>query len=249
MSSTWNLPLLSSGTPSADFVKLNDAAESLRTLHSSGTAPAAPVAFMLWLDTSTTPDTLKMRNAANGAWVTIVPDVTATGGGLLPLTGGTMSGAIAMGSTKVTGLANGTASGDAVNKGQVDAQPQVFACYIAGFAATLNRPAFVATANLTVTAAYLLSDTATAGSGAGTKYDFQLRNGGTAGAGTTDMLTAAKSTNGAEIGAYDSYDLGAFTTPAMAVGEGMQLRVTMTGTPTSLSAAQIQLVIHYTTTI
>lgn len=40
---------------------------------------------------------------------------------MLPKTGGTMSGAIAMGSQKVTGLASGTASGDAVNKSQLDA--------------------------------------------------------------------------------------------------------------------------------
>lgn len=37
----------------------------------------------------------------------------------LPKAGGTMSGAIAMGSNKITGLANGTADGDAVNLGQV----------------------------------------------------------------------------------------------------------------------------------
>jgi hypothetical protein len=35
-------------------------------------------------------------------------------------TGSTMSGNLAMGSNKVTGLANGSASGDAVNKGQLD---------------------------------------------------------------------------------------------------------------------------------
>jgi len=39
----------------------------------------------------------------------------------LPLVGGTMSGAIAMSSNKITGLANGTASGDAVNYGQFGA--------------------------------------------------------------------------------------------------------------------------------
>lgn len=37
----------------------------------------------------------------------------------LPLSGGTMSGAIAMGSNKITGLATGTASGDAVNYDQI----------------------------------------------------------------------------------------------------------------------------------
>jgi hypothetical protein len=39
----------------------------------------------------------------------------------LNLSGGTMSGAIAMGSNQITGLAAGTLSGDAVNKGQLDA--------------------------------------------------------------------------------------------------------------------------------
>ena len=38
----------------------------------------------------------------------------------LPKAGGTMSGAIAMGSNKITGLAAGTAITDAVNKGQLD---------------------------------------------------------------------------------------------------------------------------------
>ena len=40
--------------------------------------------------------------------------------GMLPLAGGTMAGAIAMGSSKITGLANGTDAGDAVNKGHLD---------------------------------------------------------------------------------------------------------------------------------
>lgn len=39
----------------------------------------------------------------------------------LPLTGGTMSGAIAMGASKITGLANGTASTDAAAFGQIPA--------------------------------------------------------------------------------------------------------------------------------
>src|ERR1019366_1426404 len=39
--------------------------------------------------------------------------------GLLPETGGTMSGAIAMGANKITGLANGSASTDAAAFGQI----------------------------------------------------------------------------------------------------------------------------------
>lgn len=48
------------------------------------------------------------------AWTAAV-----AGGPFLPLAGGTMTGAIAMGSNKITGLANGTVSGDSVNFGQL----------------------------------------------------------------------------------------------------------------------------------
>lgn len=46
--------------------------------------------------------------------------------GKLNLTGGTMSGAIAMGSNKITGLADGTTTNDAVNFGQLDAKMDRF---------------------------------------------------------------------------------------------------------------------------
>ena len=65
-------------------------------------------------------DTLNELAAAlndDAAFNTTITNSIAT---KLPLAGGTMSGAIAMGSSKITGLADGTASGDAVNKGQLD---------------------------------------------------------------------------------------------------------------------------------
>jgi hypothetical protein len=65
-------------------------------------------------------DTLNELAAAlndDAAFNTTITNSIAT---KLPLAGGTMSGAIAMGSNKVTGLTDGSASGDAVNKGQLD---------------------------------------------------------------------------------------------------------------------------------
>jgi len=56
--------------------------------------------------------------ANNLSDVASAPTSLANLGGL-PLTGGTMSGAIAMGSNKVTGLTNGSASSDAAAFGQV----------------------------------------------------------------------------------------------------------------------------------
>ena len=65
-------------------------------------------------------DTLNELAAAlndDAAFNTTITNSIAT---KLPLAGGTMSGAIAMGSNKITGLTDGAASGDAVNKGQLD---------------------------------------------------------------------------------------------------------------------------------
>lgn len=57
------------GQPAATILEtlIPGSLEALRTLHSGGTAPTNPIAYMLWLDTST--GLLKMRNAANSAWV------------------------------------------------------------------------------------------------------------------------------------------------------------------------------------
>jgi hypothetical protein len=55
----------------------------------------------------------------SGATSSIQTQLTSITGSFLPLSGGTMSGPISMASNKITALANGTASGDAVNFGQL----------------------------------------------------------------------------------------------------------------------------------
>ena len=65
-------------------------------------------------------DTLNELAAALNDDASFNSTITTSIAAKLPLAGGTMSGAIAMGSNKVTGLTNGSASGDAVNKGQLD---------------------------------------------------------------------------------------------------------------------------------
>ena len=65
-------------------------------------------------------DTLNELAAALNDDASFNSTITTSIATKLPLAGGTMSGAIAMGSNKVTGLTNGSASGDAVNKGQLD---------------------------------------------------------------------------------------------------------------------------------
>lgn len=70
---------------------LNNALSAVATLNSGSTAPATTYAYQLWVDSGVSPALLKMRNGANSSWITI-GDVTATGLGLLSLTGGTLTG-------------------------------------------------------------------------------------------------------------------------------------------------------------
>jgi len=65
-------------------------------------------------------NTLNELAAAIGDDANFTTTITNSIATKLPLAGGTMSGVIAMGSNKITGLANPTATGDAVNKSYVD---------------------------------------------------------------------------------------------------------------------------------
>jgi hypothetical protein len=50
---------------------LNDQLEALVTNSSGAAAPATTFSHQWWLDTSTTPNTLRQRNAANDAWIVV----------------------------------------------------------------------------------------------------------------------------------------------------------------------------------
>jgi len=97
---------------------LNDQLQALVTNSSGATAPATTFPHQWWLDTSTTPNTLRQRNAANDAWIAVGllnqstntftplnallsnnPEYTGT------LTGGT--GVINIGSGQIFKAANG----------------------------------------------------------------------------------------------------------------------------------------------
>jgi len=97
------------GTGSVVRTAMKDIFESLRTLNSasgdpSGTANLA--AFQPHIDSDT--NLLKIRNAANSAFITL-GNVSQTNLGLLPLTGGTLTG--------VLGLSNASASAPSVHFG------------------------------------------------------------------------------------------------------------------------------------
>ena len=106
--------IIPNGSGSAVRADLNDAMLALFSQNSSATSPPETVAYMTWADTTT--GLLKIRNAANSAWVT-VGTLASTNLGLLSLAGGTMTGVLAVtaGTAALPGIA---VSGD-LNTGLV----------------------------------------------------------------------------------------------------------------------------------
>lgn len=59
------------GTGLAVREGFNNLIGALFSMNSGATAPTATVPYMLWADTSTTPATIRMRNAADDAWISL----------------------------------------------------------------------------------------------------------------------------------------------------------------------------------
>lgn len=216
---------------------------ALLSWHVGPSAPSYAVAGTVWIDNTTATAWLfKLYDGTD--WITLPWSVNTTANTAL-LAAVTASGILNMGGFRIENMGVATASGHAATKGQVDGKVLVSTPTVAGFFATVQRPLFTAPANCTIHKIWLLSSAATAGSDGTHNYTFQARNVGTGGAGTTDLLSAAKTTNGAEIGVYAAYDLGADQNLSMAEGESLQLRVTRNGTPTDLSAALIVAIVQY----
>lgn len=123
--------------------ELNTILAAAVSQNSGSTAPSTTYAYQFWIDTGVTPALLKIRNAANSAWVT-VGDVTAANLGLLsaataastyaPIASPTFTGTVTIpagasisgylttataGSTYLP-LAGGTLTGDVTINGQGD---------------------------------------------------------------------------------------------------------------------------------
>lgn len=76
--------------------ELNSILAALSSLQSGSSAPSATNAYQLWVDTSSSPAQLKIRNGANSAWIVVSSDVTATNLGLAALSGATFTGDVTM---------------------------------------------------------------------------------------------------------------------------------------------------------
>ena len=97
--------VIANGTGAAVRSDLNDALAAIVSQNSNATAPATTYAYQWWADTTT--GLLKIRNAANSAWVTI-GTLASTNLGLMPLAGGTFTGNVIFGTTGAIELPDGT---------------------------------------------------------------------------------------------------------------------------------------------
>ena len=74
--------------------ELNSILAAVQTLNSGSTAPSSTAAHMLFLDTSTTPATIKIRNASNDGFITL--GTAATNLGLVSASGATFTGDVTL---------------------------------------------------------------------------------------------------------------------------------------------------------
>lgn len=118
-------------------VDINTTADALRTFFAGATAPANPVAFQWWFDTTTS--VIKLRNSANDAWITI-GQLGVANMGHLPLSGGTMTGILNMGGYTLTNLGLGTGTA-AARQQELDLKAPLAAPALTGNATVNQDPA------------------------------------------------------------------------------------------------------------
>ena len=97
--------VIANGTGAAVRSDLNGALAAIATINSGATAPTTTYAFQLWADTTT--GLLKIRNAANSAFVT-VGTLASTNLGLASLAGATFTGNVILATTTALELPDGT---------------------------------------------------------------------------------------------------------------------------------------------
>jgi hypothetical protein len=114
---------LANGTGAAFRADANAALAAVLTLNSGASEPSTRQAYMLWADTSA--GLLKIRNAANNAWIT-VGTLSSTNLGLVPNSGGSQANALGS-----AGAPSYSFSGD-TNTGFYSSGADIVACATSG---------------------------------------------------------------------------------------------------------------------
>lgn len=217
---------------------LNERIKAIGGCCYSPTAPTNPIPYQLWVDSDASPVTLSIYTPGSG-WVVINADVAtadAIDTSYLLKSGGTMTGAIAMGTSKITGLGDATAAQDATTKTKVDARPRTIVVPCGTLSASDNKYLSLGLPACTVTDAYLVSELGVASDGTDF-WTFQVRNL----TASVNLLAAAKSTNGAAITADTQYALGLDQNLTLAAGAVLQFQATKAASAGNLQELAIAL--------
>lgn len=223
---------------------LVDARLAWRSHFKGPSAPPSPTTGMIWIDDDTPSATVWAVKLYDGTdWIELFR-IDTTNNVVQMATGAALSGALDANAQQINDVADGTAAGDAVNKGQIDGIVQSVVAHVGDLSATDQFFSFAVPANCTIVDAILMSETSTAGSGGGTQWEFNVRNL----TASVNLKASNKVTNGAEITADTVYALGLDQNLTPSANAVLEFQVTKTGSPTSpLNACKLQL--NYTISV
>lgn len=117
---------------------LNDNFAAVAGLFAGSTAPSPTYPYMLWADTNS--QTLKQRSSADDAWL-ILGQLGQNYLGLLPLSGGTLTGPIDMDGYALTGLPEGVNATDAARVQELNLKADIDGPAFTGDATINQDPA------------------------------------------------------------------------------------------------------------
>lgn len=224
MSQTFAIPMAASDTLSTSRGDLNSALDTLRSTFSGASAPVspAPVEGQTYYNTS---DKKTYRYNSSGSWVAVEGALGATAGVILPDGTVTFTGDQSMGSNKLTSLASGTVSTDAVNKGQVDARREITAVVLGDISATTDAYIFTTGVASTITNV-TLATTASLTSNGTDNWDVNVRNL----TGAVDLKAADYNTNtDGDFTADARNDLGLDQNLAITAGHLLEIQFIKNG--------------------
>ncbi len=198
MSQTFSIPMAASEVLSTSRTTLNDALSTVRSNFSGSSAPTSPSPVTGQMYFNTSDNTFYAYTGT--VWVKVAGPISVSNGGTILADGSNDFAADqSMGSNKLTNVASGTATSDAVNKGQVDGRRELAVVRLGTLSASQDAYVFALGVAATI-ANVTLATTASLTSNASDKWTINVRN-----------LTTASNLKAAD---YDTDTDGDFTADA-----------------------------------
>lgn len=224
MSQTFSVPMAGSQTLVNARTTLNDALDTIRSNFSGTSAPSSPSPVTGQMYFNTTDNTFYAYTGT--VWVAVAGPISASSGGTILADGSNDFAADqSMGSNKLTNLASGTATADAVNKGQVDARREMAVVRLGDVSASVDAYVFALGVDATITNV-TLATSASLTSNATDKWTINVRNL----TGSVDLRSADYDTDSdGDFTADARSDLGLDQNLAITAGHLLELQIVKNG--------------------